>query len=554
MAVMSGPEVFVELCNRQGVDTIFYNPGFDVVPLLSAAARARAAGLPAPRTVMCLDEATALHAAHGHYLVSGRPQVLLVHAELGTQQVGGAIQQAWYGKVPVVICAADMVAPGRVNWRGESYDQAMMLRNCLRWDHKVEPGESFYAALQESFRRALQSPPGPVYLTYSMDALLETRDYPIIEAASPESLPPVDDRLLEQAAAILLQASKPLIMTGYSGRQAGAVNSLVDLAETLGCRVVTSGVRMNFPSDHPLCANLEPNDGLQTRPYFLSADAVLVIDYDIPYAYPRSRPPASTRLIHIDIDFEKQGEILWDRVPEVSIRADSWQVVPLLTALLQRQMTPDLRAAVQKRAASISNENLALRREWQEQGRRAGLQDNLSAEWVAYCLNQVIDPATIIVNQTIPPAGAISRQIPRSRPGTSLACAGGTIGWALGAALGAKLAAADKLVVALMGDGAFVYGGPTAAFWPAARYQAPFLTVVFNNQAYGAIKSLFQGELQAGIEDSLIAPSPSYALVAEAGGAFGRVVEKPADVLPVLQEAVSRVRAGQAAVVDVRWT
>src|SRR5512141_1053157 len=103
MRAYEGSEIFVELLNANGVKHVFYNPGFDVVPLLSAIARYKAAGKQAPDTVMCLDEFTAMNAAHGNYMVSGKPQVVLVHAELGTQQVGGAIQQAWWGRVPLLL-------------------------------------------------------------------------------------------------------------------------------------------------------------------------------------------------------------------------------------------------------------------------------------------------------------------------------------------------------------------------------------------------------------------------------------------------------------------
>jgi acetolactate synthase-1/2/3 large subunit len=552
MAIYEGTDIFVELLNVHGVEYIFYNPGFDVVPLLSAVARYKTAGKPSPTPVMCLDEGTALNAAHGNYVISGRPQVLLVHAELGTQQIGGAIQQAWYGKVPVIICAADMIGPGRMNWRGEPYDQGAMLRNCVKWDHKLKLTESFYDALHMAFQIALSEPTGPVYLTYPMDAILKKIELPSIQKIEKTRLPAVDNRRLEKAADILVQAENPLIMTGYSGRNLATVPRLVELAEVLGARVVTSPIRMNFPSDHPLCANMEPNDGTQSKPYFLSADALLVIDYDIPYAYPHTQPKAETKFVHIDVDFVKQGEKLWNRTPDVAIKADSADVIPMLTALIRHKLSPEQIVKIQKRKENIAAENRKIRADWIAQGKNASAKNPISAEWLAYCINQVIDKDTIVVNQTITPSASVARQIPRSQPGSLIACSGGTIGWALGAALGAKVAAPDKLVVGLMGDGAFVYGGPTATLWPAAYYKAPFLTVIFNNQAYGAIKMLFQGSWKEGIEHSAIHPSPSYAMTAQACAAYGRVVEKAEEVLPALKEAIQKVRDGQAVVLDVR--
>jgi acetolactate synthase-1/2/3 large subunit len=215
-------------------------------------------------------------------------------------------------------------------------------------------------------------------------------------------------------------------------------------------------------------------------------------------------------------------------------------------------MTAEQRRRIEDRSKAIRNENLKAREDCLALVKKAGDKKPISPEWLAYCISQVIDEETILINQTIMPSAAVARQIPRTRPGTLIACAGGTIGWALGAGLGAKVAAPGKLVVSLMGDGAFVYGGPTATLWPAVNCKAPFLSVIFNNQAYGAIKMLFQAASNEGVESSLIQPSPDYAATAQACGAYGRKVEDPRDVLPALKEAVSRVRQGQAAVLDVR--
>jgi acetolactate synthase-1/2/3 large subunit len=206
MALYTGRDIFIRVLNAQGVEDIFYNPGLDVVPFLSAAARFKARGQPAPRPVMCLDEFAALNAAHGHYLISGKPQVVLVHAELGTQQVGGAIQQAWYGKVPVIICAADMSRPGRLNWRAEPFDPGTMLRNCVKWDHRVSEKENFQAVLQEAFQRALSEPCGPVYLSYPLDIISRKAEMSPLTAASAGDWAAVDEGLLAQAAALLQNA------------------------------------------------------------------------------------------------------------------------------------------------------------------------------------------------------------------------------------------------------------------------------------------------------------------------------------------------------------
>ncbi len=120
------------------------------------------------------------------------------------------------------------------------------------------------------------------------------------------------------------------------------------------------------------------------------------------------------------------------------------------------------------------------------------------------------------------------------------------MGWSLGAALGVKLAAPNKTVVALMGDGCFIFGCPIPTLWAAEAYHAPFLTVIFNNKQYHAPKGALQRAygkesfsektgLWVGID---IEPSPDYALIAKACRAYGQIVENPSDIKVALKKAL----------------
>lgn len=157
-----------------------------------------------------------------------------------------------------------------------------------------------------------------------------------------------------------------------------------------------------------------------------------------------------------------------------------------------------------------------------------------------------------------PPLPVLESRTARPKPGTLFGCPAGAIGWAMGAPLGAKVAAPEKTVVSLLTDGGFIWGCPTSTLWTAVKYGAPFLAVVFNNQGYGILRGSLRHVLGT---DSLPDPyifeagaefMPDYAMIARACGAYGRTVDDPADVLPALNEALAAVRAGQAAVLDVR--
>ena len=129
----------------------------------------------------------------------------------------------------------------------------------------------------------------------------------------------------------------------------------------------------------------------------------------------------------------------------------------------------------------------------------------------------------------------------------------------MGAALGAKIAAPDKTVISLMTDGGFFWGCPVSALWSSQAYHAPSLYVIFNNRSYGAIRTLVEQMSESKISDELgfesgldIDPFIDSAMIARSCGGYGKVVKDPADVRPVLKEALKQVCSGRPAIVDVR--
>jgi acetolactate synthase I/II/III large subunit len=556
-------EALVEVLNSHGVEHIFFNPGIDTVPIQVAVYRFKEQGKKSPGLILCLDESVAMTAAHGHYMVSGRPQVVLVHSELGTYQIGGTITNAQRGRIPALICAAARSEAGRKNWRTEPYDQGAILRNCVKWDYEVKADDNFAAAADKALQIALSEPCGPVYLTAPLSKVSSTTD-PVdpLPAMAPAETRPIDLGTVEKAADVLLGAASPLILAGNSGRDPASVPALVSLAETLGCRVISGPVRMNFPTTHPLFSGFDPiSGGCRGIGHLLTeADVILMIDYDLPYAVGPIAPNPEAKILYIDLDRAKKSAPLWNHPPAVFVEAASAAALPALQSSIARKLNPAQRQQFARRFQEIEIDNRRMRREWQDLARNKSSAKPISPDWLSLCLAEVIDEDAIIVNQTITHSSSVAEQMERARPGTFLSCAGGSIGWPLGAALGAKLAAPDKTVVSLMGDGAFIWGCPTATLWAARAYHAPFLSVIFDNQAYGAIKGLVQRAFKeeklspeqgfnAGVDISM---PPDYSAIARACGAFGSIVDDPSELLVVLREALLQVRRGKAAVVDVR--
>ena len=242
-----GSEVFVETLNDLGVDNIFLNPGIDLVPVLATIATYRTREKKAPRVVLCTDESVAVAAAHGYAMATGKPQVVMVFQDVGLLQGGGAIVNLKYGRIPVILCSGANSTPDRRDWRGEPADQRKIARDYVKWDHEIAADEDISSVLKEAFRVAAAEPAGPVYLSIGSGVFMEnpgkapvTTRIPVDQPFSPD-LHTAD---LQKAAEILTAAVNPLILAAYSGRHEESVAMLVETAETLGARAITTDLRM----------------------------------------------------------------------------------------------------------------------------------------------------------------------------------------------------------------------------------------------------------------------------------------------------------------------
>jgi hypothetical protein len=239
IAVENGAEGFIELLNVNKVNYIFMNPGTDTTPIQEAIAKFRAAGRRSPQVILCAYETVAMAAAHGYFAVTGRPQVVLVHVDVGTMNIGGALHNAQRSRIGVVVCRRSPSVfeaerqGGRtmgIQWWQEQRDQASIVRNFTKWDYELRFNENAHHVVQRAFQVAGTEPCGPVYLTLPREVLVEKiKSVRVLDTDrfAPASTPNADGALLEKAAGMLAGAKYPVIMTGYSGRNPASVQPLV---------------------------------------------------------------------------------------------------------------------------------------------------------------------------------------------------------------------------------------------------------------------------------------------------------------------------------------
>jgi acetolactate synthase-1/2/3 large subunit len=561
-----GGEAFLEAINNNNVEYLFINSGTDTFPIQEAMAKFQSEGKRIPKVILCPDESTAVAAAHGYFNATRKPQVVLVHVDAGTLQLSGGLHNAQRGRAGMVLCAgrAPMTFDGEmdgsrsssIHWTQEQLDQAGSVRNFTKWDYELRRNENIHHVIQRAFQVASSEPPGPVYLMLPREVLMEKMEATknlSVRRHSPPTTPQADLGELKLAAESLAQAENPLIITGQSGRNRSSVASMTVLSELVGAPVVSDAVHLNFPTDHPLWAG---NAGNQ---YIPDADVILIVDSDVPYIPVNTKPGPDAQLIQIDIDPIKPSIPLWVFPTDSLMHADSSKAIPAMNEILSEILTEADRARIEERIETIKEHHQRRRQEDLDLVMEHGARDVITPQWLSHCISEAIDKDTILLDETVTNSGHVAKYIPRSEPGTLYKSGGSSLGWGIGGAMGVKMAEPDKTVVAVVGDGAFIYGTPTSTLWAADVYDFPFLTIIYNNQIHNAPKA----SLLAGYPDSYSArtnnwvgmdlgPSVEFSMLAESCRAYGEKVEAPSEVGPALKRALRKVSNGQAAVLDVR--
>src|SRR5690606_6121811 len=260
------------------------------------------------------------------------------------------------------------------------------------------------------------------------------------------------------------------------------------------------------------------------------------------------------RVFVVDEDPLKEQMPLWHVPAEVFARADLGTAVRQLRDRVAELVDTEAAARRRERAAA---EHERLFRAKAELEVPEG--ETITPEYLVACVREAIDEDTLVLTEAITNFPTVSWHLRRNKPGSLLGSGGGSLGWAIGAAVGAKLAAPERTVVSLVGDGTYLFGVPSSAFWMAQRYGAPSLTIVFDNNGWNAPKASALGVHPQGTaaqrDDFGVhfqTRAGSAGIAAASGGAWGRTVKTAGELKERLEEALDVVRSGRSAVLAVQ--
>ena len=536
-------EAFLRALADHGTDYFFANPGTDFPPIVEAFSRARKTNAKVPKPILVPHENLAVAMAHGAYLMNGRPQAVMVHVNVGTANTINNLTNLSRDRVPLILAAGrtPITEKGNfgsrsrpIHWAQEMFDQAGMLRELVKWDYELRMPGQVGDMVSRAVEVAMASPRGPVYLVLPREPLAAPVPEPVgpLKPRPQASAPHPDPRAIAQLTDWIAAAERPLIIVSTLPAEAPAV--LAQLAERAAIPVVVSNPRsVCLPSSHSMHFGFEPGALLA------DADLVIAIDADAPWIPSLQNPPAGCHVVHIG------EEPFFVRYPmrtfpsDLAIQAGTVNTLAALnTAIASRLQMAEARIAA--RRARLT-ERMRTRRAQLAKDSAPG--QTISPEYLSRCIGEAVGTDAVIFNEY----SLRAAQIQREKPDTlfALGPAGG-LGWGLGAALGAKLAAPEKLIVATLGDGAYMFANPMVGHWVSAVHNLPILTILFNNSRYGAVRnatmSMFKDAVAGEADGRLLAdldPSPPFEEMARAQGAHAERVEKPGE----LPDALARARA-----------
>src|ERR1700722_434375 len=342
-------EAYLALLAERGVEYLFANAGTDFAPIVEAYAKAAHTGLPAPKPLIATHENVAISMAHGYAIASGKVPAVMVHVSVGTANALCGVFNAARENVPILFTAgrSPLTEEGLhgardtyIHWAQEMFDQAGMLREIVKWDYELRNGTQLETVIDRALSLATSAPQGPVYVSLPREVLAEkldgfSYDYPSRRAAV--SSPGADGAALSEAGAILGTAQRPVIVTASTGRAPAAVAALAAFAERFAIPVIEHRQRhLSLSAEHPCHLGYDPT------PFVREADAILVLESDVPWIPSRVSPAAECRMIHIGVD------PLYARYPIRGFPCD------VAIAGAERLVLPKLGAAVKAAEAEIA--------------------------------------------------------------------------------------------------------------------------------------------------------------------------------------------------------
>jgi benzoylformate decarboxylase len=438
-------------------------------------------------------------------------------------------------------------------------DMVSVARPWTKWAAEIDRIEDLPSAVRRAVQCALAPPTGPVFLSIPID--IQSEVAPVLDTSPARPLdhrvrPPAD--ALRRAAEVLAAAANPAILAGGRVVEAGASDELARLAERLGAVVIaepgTTHGRLPLRSDDPLAAPGLPLWSPEVRARLDEYDVLLVVGMDLLRQYVYHEPtrpiPEHIRLVHLDADPWQMNK---NYPVEVGLIGDPGTALAELDTLVGQRQTVEQTDAARRRVRTQAELHGRQADALRERAARERAASPMTPLALMAALARVLPEDVAVVEEAVTTTNTYLERLGALHSATGyFGHRGWALGWGLGCAIGAKLAWPERPVLALLGDGAALYG--IQGLWTAAHERIPVTFVICNNAQYQILKvgarnmglpHARQGEF-VGLD--IVQPEIDYVALAQAlGVAAVRLTEADA----VADAVADSLRAGEPRLIDV---
>jgi acetolactate synthase-1/2/3 large subunit len=555
-----GGEAILEAFRNLSVDYVISSPGSEWPPVWEAFARQKMGGAAGPTYLDCGHETLAVGVAVGYTQVTGRMQAVLLHAGAGLLQGAMGLQGARSHEVPMVVMSGESLSygetadfdPGNQWYRnlGVVGGPQRLIDSVVKWANQATSPETLYQSVVRAGEMAKRVPPGPVYLNVPVETMIHAWTPPpkLRKTPEPPKVVPLPEDV-QNVAALIAKAKCPVIITESAGRNPEGFAALIEFSELMAIPVIEgrAAACANFPKSHPL------HIGTNIAPLLNETDLALLIESRVPW-YPPSNSPPNAKIVSVSESPLKEHMVYQTMEADIYLEGDVGESLKLLTAAL-------------KQLGESATKHVDRRKRWEDEhdklmARRKSTQakvpeaDGISTALLCKTLNEVLPPETIFLDETITHSPIIRDLLEWNAPHSFFRIPSG-LGQGLGIALGAKLAARERPVVMLIGDGSFLYNPVLPCLTFSKDQDLPILIVVFNNNKYEVMRRTHVNWYPKGVSATeklhygVHIENPDYSELAGWTGGVGAKVERLPALKDVLAKAYAAVQAGNTSIVNV---
>ena len=519
---LKGSEIICESLLCEGVDVIFGHPGGAILPFYDALW-----SYPQLRHILVRHEQSAAHAADGYARMTGRPGVCVATSGPGATNLVTGIMGARADSVPMVAITGQVARAALGSEAFQECDICSIAAACTKRTYLVMSAQDLAGTIHDAFRTAMEGRPGPVLIDVPRDVQLELADFeypPILEP----SLPLVSAETLEQvnqAARLINEAERPVIISGHGILASGASDELTALAESTGIPVINTLLGLSgFPRNHPLSLGMLGMHGMYWNNMVVDQADLLVglgMRFDDRVTGKASTFAPHARIIHLDIEPSQVGRNVPTEVPLVG---DAKAILRILLPLVKRVDRPDWMGYIS--GQKTGHPSLAI-----------PPAEVLQPQQVLTEMNELLqeNDETVVVTGVGQHQMWAAQFLFFNKFNTFISSGGlGAMGFELPAAMGAQIARPDAPVWTIAGDGGFQMTSQELA--TIAQEKMPIKIALFNNGHLGMVKQWQELFFDNHLKEVPI-PGPDYVNLALAYGIPAKRVAHQEDVMPALREA-----------------